>query len=94
MAAIDEWWDNVSGWIEIVTGQHLTQVAYREIEVIGNKTPVWTLQADGIHLARISVGGRSVLRPPGQVEEVSADTLSSCVAPVRDTTTVRMVAAT
>lgn len=80
VAAMDEWWDNVCGWLEIVTGQHLTQVGHREIEVIGNKTPVWTLQADALHGTPISIAGQSVLRPPGQVEEVSAETLGSCVA--------------
>jgi hypothetical protein len=49
VAAMDAWWVNVRAWLEIVTGQHLTQVGHQEVEVIGNKTPIWELQEDGTH---------------------------------------------
>ncbi len=80
VAAMDKWWDNVRSWIEISTGQPLTQVGHREVLVIGEKTPIWQLNANGTHGDLISIPGRTFLRLPGSVEDVSTAVLSSCTA--------------
>ena len=79
VGAMDTWWDNVRGWLETVTGQHLTQVGHRKTEFIGNKTPIWTLLEDGTHGTPISIATTSDLSL-GQVHGVTADIFRECVS--------------
>lgn len=80
--AMDDWWNSVRGWLEIVSGQHLTEVGHRELQVFGNKTPIWSLRDDGTQDATaLSITGTSSIHLGGrEVAEVSADTLRDCVS--------------
>jgi hypothetical protein len=79
VAAMDAWWDNVRAWLEIVTGQHLTQVGHQEVEVIGNKTPIWELQEDGTHGKKFNFDV-TVDLDQRQVRGVTAGILRECVS--------------
>jgi hypothetical protein len=78
--AMDDWWENVRGWLELVTGQHLTRVGHKETEVIGNKTPIWSLRDDDTHDMPFSMTGVSSIYFGRQVEAVTADILNGCVS--------------
>jgi len=70
---------NVRAWLEIVTGQHLTQVGHQEVEVIGNKTPIWELQEDGTHGNKFNFDV-TVDLDQRQVRGVTAGILRECVS--------------
>jgi hypothetical protein len=78
--AMDAWWENVRAWLEVVTGQHLTDVGHQKIGYIGHKTPIWPLLEDGTHWTPISWLTTSQLPFPRQVPAVTADILRDCAA--------------
>lgn len=82
--AMDGWWGNVRAWLEVVTGQHLTNVGHQEIQYIGwpGKTPIWPLQEDGSHGKPVPYPPNAVVIewPPAQVPAVTAEILRDCVA--------------
>ncbi|MEU5410342.1 hypothetical protein [Nocardia asteroides] len=47
VAAMDGWWEAAKSWLEVVTGQRLTKVAHEPPGVMGNKTPIWPIDAGG-----------------------------------------------
>ncbi|GJF19001.1 hypothetical protein NGTWS1803_08640 [Mycolicibacterium cyprinidarum] len=78
--AMDGWWETVRAWLEVVTGQHLTDVGHQEIRYIGNKTPIWPLLDDGAHGTPVSWTTTSEIRWPRRVPAVTAEILGDCVA--------------
>jgi len=79
VGAMDEWWENVRAWLEVTTGQHLTQVGHQDVEVIGNKTPIWPLKDDGTYGKKFNFDVTIAGAMPRRVRGVSADLLRECV---------------
>ncbi|WP_135234730.1 hypothetical protein [Nocardia sp. CS682] len=61
VAAMDSWWEAAKSWLEVVTGQKLTQVAHQPVMALGNKTPVWPIDSDGTVGKPFSIGSRHAL---------------------------------
>jgi hypothetical protein len=80
ISAMDAWWDNVCSWLEVVTGQHLTQVGHQKTRYIGNPTPVWTLLPDGAHRRPASIRGTVSIQLGIQIHGVTTDIFRDCVA--------------
>ena len=78
--AMDSWWDTVRTWLEIVTGQNLTKIGHEEDTIVlGNKTPIWVVTADGSAKDPFSFP-ITVDLSLRHVNAVTADVLQGCLS--------------
>ncbi|WP_369023671.1 hypothetical protein [Nocardia cyriacigeorgica] len=82
VAEMDSWWDIVKGWLEVLTGQHLTPVGHRPVQYLGNHIPVWKVLPDGSLSKPLRIAGStSVTSLPGtKVPLATDDVLKQCFA--------------
>ena len=76
---MDAWWDNVRTWLEISTGQRLSQVgAQQQPWNSGTRTRIW-LASSGTKRERWK-GGSTEITCPQRVHGVDSDDFAACAA--------------